>query len=50
MHFSSVALLSMFNYLVAQYALCSNSTGKWHAFPYTNPNGEIPKGVLNVVL
>ena len=50
MRFSSTILLSIFNCLVAQYALCSNSTGKWHAFPNTSLNGNIPNGVLNAVL
>ena len=50
MLFSPAILLSIFNYLAAQYALCSSSTGKWHAFSNTSLNGDIPSGVLNVVL
>ena len=50
MCFLSATLLSIFNYLVGQYALCSNSTGKCHAFPNISLNGDIPMGVLNAVL
>ena len=50
MCFLLTILLFVFNYRVDQYALCSNFTGKWHAFPNTSLNGDIPKGVLNVVL
>ena len=50
MRFSLATLLSIFNSLVTQYALCSNSIGKWHAFLYASLNGDIPRGVLNVVL
>ena len=50
MHFSPTILLSIFNCLVAQYALCSNSTGKWHAFQNTSLNGDILNGVLKAIL
>ena len=50
MCFLSATLLSIFNYLVGQYALCSNSTDKCHAFPNISLNGDIPRGVLNAVL
>ena len=50
MRFSLAILLSIFNCLVAQYAICFNSTGKCHAFPYTSLKADIPRGVLNAVL
>ena len=50
MRFSPAILLSIFNCLVAQYALCSNSTDKWYAFLNTSLNGDFPNGVLNAVL
>ncbi|KAK8659803.1 hypothetical protein V6N13_029996 [Hibiscus sabdariffa] len=31
--FCPAASQSIFTVLIAQYALCSISTGKWHAFP-----------------
>ena len=50
MSFSPTILLSIFNCLIAQYALFSNSIGRLHAFSNTSLNGDIPNGVLNAVL
>jgi len=46
---SAAGLISKFNYLIAQAALCSSSTGKWHNFPYSRWKGVVPKRVLNAV-
>lgn len=48
--FSLTSLASKFRYLVAQYVLCSNSTGKWHDFPYMTQKGDVPISVLHMLL